>query len=689
MQLLGLPTPWRLPRSVWPTCHLQPWLGSRSRASFRAWPQNHSVSYGTSSIYSRLDESKHEIRVLRIKPGFGDDPLSCSLKTVSLDWRPRYRYDTLSYHWGTSTTRVPISVNNCTMPITPSLFDALRSLRQPYRTVTLWADALCINQDDTREKSTQVPLMGRIYGQGRQTWISLGSPDEVWATGKWRPRPKIEESWGVAKRWIRGAWRVFWHHLILRRSRQVRLGVNHVSDTVRLFKSLESKREITGMRLEDKKIARSMLSWLILHPYWTRVWVMQEVSLSSRDPICVFGRYKIPLLSLDSVLSDLRGGWDGKDSSLVIANGWNPDINDGLDRCVELCLLRDEWRRQRKFDLERCLQFGSHRHTSVAHDHVYGLYNILSPESQRQFSPNYDISIRDLYSHITKMVLQTKHSASALCAAVGIRTDNEHGLPSWCIDQSKPILFPDESCASSNMGGADTQKTSRSSTLQLQGKLLGRVARVSLSRVPDGLAGGDTFELEHEALALFLHLRTFTSNVDPRLELQDFISIVTDEVYKRSEDRRLTQIEDVVSSRMGERLDKFSALENIPEKLSPTNHLPLTEVLVKLALSFLKTRIGLPGRNDVLFESSLNRIGKCSGDVQSGDEIWLLRGSNIPFVLRPLEGKDDINEGVYNSDPSISAEAMKTKYRLVGPCKISRFSLREHELDQEETVELI
>ncbi|KAI1734866.1 hypothetical protein F4680DRAFT_436741 [Xylaria scruposa] len=30
--------------------------------------------------------------------------------------------------------------------------------------VTLWADSLCINQDDVRKKNTQVPLMGRIYG---------------------------------------------------------------------------------------------------------------------------------------------------------------------------------------------------------------------------------------------------------------------------------------------------------------------------------------------------------------------------------------------------------------------------------------------------------------------------------------------------------------------------------------------
>ncbi|TRX90447.1 hypothetical protein FHL15_008616 [Xylaria flabelliformis] len=685
MQFMGLPTSWRLLRSVSPaSC-----LGFKSRASFGTWPQNHNVSYTTSSIYNRLDESKNEIRVLRIKPGRGDEPLSCSLKIVSLDRWPRYRYDTLSYHWGTSTTRIPISVNNRIMPVTPSLFDALRSLRRPYRTVTLWADALCINQDDLREKNTQVPLMGRIYGQGRQTWISLGSPDEVWANGKWRPRPEVEESWGVAKRWIRGAWRLFWHHLMLRRSRQIRLGVNHVSDTVRLFKSLESKKGITGTRLEDKEIASSMFSWLILHPYWTRVWVMQEVSLSSRDPICVFGRYKIPLLSLDTVLRDLRGGWDGKDSSLVIANGWSPDINNGLDRCVELCLLRDEWRRERKFDLERCLQFGSHRHTSLAYDHVYGLYNILSPESQRQFSPDYGISIRDLYSLTTKMVLRTKHSTSALCAAVGNRTHNEHDLPSWCIDQSKPILFPDESCASSNMGRVDIQQTSRSNRLQLRGKLLDRVEHVSFFGASNGLVGGGAFELEHEALALFLHLRTFASNVDPQLELQDFISIITDEVYRRSEDKRLTLIEDVVSNQMRGRFNEFFALENIPEKLHVTNHFPLSETLMKLALSFFKTQLGLPGRDDVFFGSSLNRIGKCSGDVQSGDEIWLLQGSNIPFVLRPLGGKGDIHEGSYNINHPISAEATRTKHQLVGPCKISRLSLGNYELDQEETVMLI
>ncbi|KAL1653251.1 cell separation during budding [Didymella pomorum] len=43
---------------------------------------------------------------------------------------------------------------------------------------TVWADALCINQDDLSERAHQVTLMGRIYSQAERVVVWLGSDDE-------------------------------------------------------------------------------------------------------------------------------------------------------------------------------------------------------------------------------------------------------------------------------------------------------------------------------------------------------------------------------------------------------------------------------------------------------------------------------------------------------------------------------
>jgi hypothetical protein len=58
--------------------------------------------------------------------------------------------------------------------------DALRAFRKPDTIVPPWADAICINQKDNDEKTCQVPLMGKIYGQASnvKTWLGEESQEE-------------------------------------------------------------------------------------------------------------------------------------------------------------------------------------------------------------------------------------------------------------------------------------------------------------------------------------------------------------------------------------------------------------------------------------------------------------------------------------------------------------------------------
>ncbi|KAF2114513.1 heterokaryon incompatibility protein-domain-containing protein [Lophiotrema nucula] len=50
----------------------------------------------------------------------------------------------------------------------------LRHLRAPNKIRYLWVDAICINQDDAKEKSAQVKEMGAIYRQAKKVRIWLG-----------------------------------------------------------------------------------------------------------------------------------------------------------------------------------------------------------------------------------------------------------------------------------------------------------------------------------------------------------------------------------------------------------------------------------------------------------------------------------------------------------------------------------
>lgn len=58
--------------------------------------------------------------------------------------------------------------------VTKNRLSALRYLRRSREHRPLWADAICINQHDLAERSTQVALMGDIYQTANSVTVWLG-----------------------------------------------------------------------------------------------------------------------------------------------------------------------------------------------------------------------------------------------------------------------------------------------------------------------------------------------------------------------------------------------------------------------------------------------------------------------------------------------------------------------------------
>ncbi|KAF7504440.1 hypothetical protein GJ744_002244 [Endocarpon pusillum] len=135
------------------------------------------------------------IRLLHLFPGTGSDPLECSLEEVapfvgailSGDLQPlfceehmpqeRTYYEALSYVWGDVTKSENLVCDKKILKITASLAAALRAVRWPKTLRTLWADGICINQQDKDERASQVLLMSSIYSQAAQVICWLGDDD--------------------------------------------------------------------------------------------------------------------------------------------------------------------------------------------------------------------------------------------------------------------------------------------------------------------------------------------------------------------------------------------------------------------------------------------------------------------------------------------------------------------------------
>ncbi|KAI8683435.1 HET domain-containing protein [Fusarium keratoplasticum] len=180
-------------------------LAKDSLARPRSEPLHEAASGAEAAAKLYTPLSPGWIRVVVLDPGEGDTPLQCTLLPELLFDPSRGKrrpgdvrdarlikwthYEAVSYHWGSpilsrivlcrearlSETGEAYETPEVAMPVTASLFEALRCLRLKDRPRLLWIDGLCINQYDTAEKNRQVKKMFEIYRLSRRVVVHLGA----------------------------------------------------------------------------------------------------------------------------------------------------------------------------------------------------------------------------------------------------------------------------------------------------------------------------------------------------------------------------------------------------------------------------------------------------------------------------------------------------------------------------------
>ncbi|KAK2601456.1 hypothetical protein N8I77_010904 [Diaporthe amygdali] len=121
---------------------------------------------------------KGHIRILLLHQGKFHDPIRADLTVVNLSDKPSF--DAVSYCWAdefrnaTKCCEAFINGSIVPFPITRNCQAALRRIRKTDQVTRLWIDAICINQDNSKEKGHQVDLMPQIYSSARRTYVFLG-----------------------------------------------------------------------------------------------------------------------------------------------------------------------------------------------------------------------------------------------------------------------------------------------------------------------------------------------------------------------------------------------------------------------------------------------------------------------------------------------------------------------------------
>jgi hypothetical protein len=178
-------------------------------------------------------------------------------------------YYTLSYTWGAPYHGLPLEwddpnetrniyIDDQEFPVRWNLAEALRSLCQLFREPRMfWIDAICIDQSNLEERSTQVQLMHRIYYFAVRTYAWLG--------------PTTEDS-GMALQAI-ADYNKAWS------ARKEELRPGHVDKSyVDQYKALAEKE----IRAPGSIQLLRAIAKFFLRNWWSRAWIVQEAVLSKR-----------------------------------------------------------------------------------------------------------------------------------------------------------------------------------------------------------------------------------------------------------------------------------------------------------------------------------------------------------------------------------------------------------------------
>jgi hypothetical protein len=303
--------------------------------------------------YDKLQSSDH-IRLLTIGPELGQDGLvACSLEESPLT----VEYTCLSYMWGKATGLKIILIDGLRFVVRRNLWNFLVHARQNMATEKLWIDAVCINQRDTAERSSQVSMMASIYAKSSAVFVYLG-----------HGRPQV----AVAVKWTRR----------LSSGTELPLPQPGPLRWKPFLGTMEYKAFKTSYTADPPKPSADIqigLKQLYQLAYWTRAWIKQELLLHTNITFFYQGSTcsMADLLVLSDCVTSDSQIWDSVhrlDSfKLTSTIGRQSDEQTLLELIIH-------------YSTSQCTNF---------HDHVYAFLSLS--EDGRDFPVDYKLSKLELW----------------------------------------------------------------------------------------------------------------------------------------------------------------------------------------------------------------------------------------------------------------------------------------------------
>lgn len=378
---------------------LRRWSGSSALAKRIAerTPQHRYQPLGLAAESPSAD-NKPRMRLLKLLPRLPFGRINCKLVDVAVGEIDEY--EAISYTWGAWELSGVIFIDGKPMLVSSNVEDLLYHLSFYFKSRFLWIDQICINQADNDEKTSQIPLMGDIYRDAANTIVWLDNVEEPWKARRMLAGICYEHMYGTAE------------------------------STLELMRSYADETPLMGW---------AALVNVFAHPWFFRVWVIQEIILSPTATVLASG--------LDIQWSHLE-----LFAQLMVANPFNTimrsnpsvgvkdDAPNGLNNAATMAVLRTTFWNSSDYStgrsLESLLSLFANFQSTLPVDRIYGILALLSPDyrsAAQWLQPDYSKPADDVFTMVATHLLQS--NCNEILSLAGIGYDrNLPQLPSWVPD---------------------------------------------------------------------------------------------------------------------------------------------------------------------------------------------------------------------------------------------------------------
>ncbi|KAI1076156.1 HET-domain-containing protein [Whalleya microplaca] len=555
-------------------------------------------------------------RILTLLPGSGDEPLRCNLHHGDISKSPLY--EAISYVWGDPHNRCDITCNDRRLSITVNLDTVLRHLRLPSESRSLWADAICINQDDKEERGRQVRRMKDIYSKASQVLIWLGEEQDESNKG-------IEVASDIAQ-----ACRHF---------------TSQGGSLENLTFNDEAAQKFFGKFQSSSEFPRLSAFAKIINRLWfTRVWVVQELALAA---------HATALCGTSSI------SWTDLINAITAQDHLNLYLADHVRNAYVFILerARAEWCAGIRRSLLSVLFRYRILHSTDPRDKIFGLSVLTKAElaNVKALQPDYNIDTAKLYTAVAKEILGHSSDLNILSVPRRLSGMGPPNLPSWVPDWTNTRLtaplglanysdINDLAFATSGQSEAQFEFGGEDSTiLGVQGHYVDRIAAVGTTMRIDSLPRSDfpgvripkcAFVLsEWSQVAQISNKRPYVTG---ELIRDAFVQTITTESSSESIETLRAQLDilerDATIARWFSALPKFLPEWLVDKVVYLCHAILFYDRTDQMTLDFRIHLSSLADRR--MFRTDKGYIGVGSALAEAGDEIVVVKGAKVPLILR-------------------------------------------------------